>query len=523
MVAFSQAVSYVRHSRYQVCILGFIVPLLALSEVAVFVLSEVFVGTWQKEFITMLLVVIFFFAGSASGTRTLAPKQVHQTKDAASEDGFQARRQGRNLRGEASNGLGVHGVPRSAARFPTDAGIPMENIDEAPRTPPKKGLIEQMLSDNRMIDSAQREGFTLDASNFPALFAACARQGNAGLSITLFKYMLEKGIVCDRKMVHDRMVSKFFNVVSESLDDQCLQEAGVELIEAIRAHGLAPTSPIQNRLMRAWKSKPPDHIVQVFMTLKEQGVSLCPTVYRCILVAYERAQPQLTLDLCDEMLHRGVKFDRVAFNAALCACSILGRVNRAVELYKMMPSHGLVPNGKTYGTLIRVYTAADMVKEALNLFESMRAENIEPNRYSFGDAIYCYVKMKMPRKAISLYKEMVKASMRPCDHTIALYQEIAGASKASQDRASGMAPPDRVIHGVGTPGQPLAARPAGPERGSKITVLSPSGMQLECTVVQVDTDRVRISYEGLDRFQVEWLPKDSNRIVIDQQPMQNQG
>lgn len=501
MEAFSEAVSYVRHSQYQhvVCILGFIVSLWALSEVAIFVLSEVFLGTLQKEFITMLLVVVFFFAGSASGTLTLAPKHMHQTKDAALEGGFQARRQGRNVRGEASNDLGVHGVPRSAARFPIGAGSPMENIDEAPwHRPPC--LIEQMISDNQMIDSAQKEGFTLDASNFPALFAACARQGSAGFSVTLFKYMLEKGIVCDRKTVQDRLVSKFFSVVSESLDDQCLQEAGVELIEAIRAHGLAPTSPIQNRLMRAWKSKPPDHIVQVFMTLRGQGVSLCPTVYRCILVAHERTQPQLTLDLFDEMVHRGVSIDRVAFNAALCACSLLGRVNQAAEMYEMMPSHGLVPNGKTYGTLIRVYTAADMVKEALSIFESMRAANIEPNRYSFGDAIHCYVKMKMPSKAILLYKEMVKASVRPCDHTIALYQEIVGPSKASR---GGAAAPDGVIH-----------RAQRLYRGSKITVLSPSGMRRQCTVLQVDADRVLVCY---DASSVEWMPKDSDRIVTDQQ------
>ncbi|CAK0849538.1 unnamed protein product, partial [Prorocentrum cordatum] len=80
--------------------------------------------------------------------------------------------------------------------------------------------------------------------------------------------------------------------------------------------------------------------------------------------------------------------------------------------------------------------------------------------------------------------------------------------------------------GVGMPGQQLAAQPAGPEFlvGSKITVLSPSGMRRECTVVQVDMNRVMVHYEGFDSSRDEWLPKNSNRIVANQQQqMQNQG
>jgi len=545
MKAFSEAVSYVQHSRYQhaICIIALVIPLCALSEVVVFVLSELFFEIQQREFIAVLLVAFFFSLGSANGTKPLALKHVHHTKDAASEDECRASRQGQSVRGKPSHCLGdgnghgkvhqrcrephgflrstaaetatataSHAVLRSTARLPRAAGSPMESADEVPRTLPKVDWFETMRSDSLIVSDAQRDGFTLDPSNFPTVFAACSRLGSASLSIVLLKYMLEKGIDCDQKTVNETMVSKFFNNVSHSLDDEYMREVSVKLIELIRAHGLAPSSAIQNRLIRAWGSKLPDHIVQMFMTLRKQGVSLSPTAYRCILSAFERTQPHVALTLKDEMVNRGVNFDRVGFNAVLCACSVLGKTSQAVKLYEMMPSLGLFPNGKTYGLMIRVYTAADMANEALSTFEKMRTENIEPNRYAFDDAINCYVKAKLPEKAISLYQEMIRTNVNPREDTAVLYQGLIRATKTTQDAG---VPAPAARKGAGALDQSMAALPARLDLrpGSKITVLSPAGMLRECTVKQVDAEKVRVCYESLDSFQVEWLPRDSSRIV----------
>jgi len=391
MNAFSEAVSYVWHGCYQraVSIICFTILSSAISEVEVFVPSEALTSTRQTDATLMLLTVTVLCAAPAIGTKIVVPKQIHKAKDA---------------------------------------------VDEAPWKPPEINRFEHIFSDKEIISNAQREGFTLDASNFPTVCVACARQGHAGLSILLFEYMLEKGIVCERKMVKDGIVSKFFKVVSESADDKYLQEFGVELIEAIRTHGLAPNSYIQNRLILAWRSKLPDRIVQMRMTQRKQSVSLCSTVYRCILIAREQTQPQLTLDLYDAIANLGVKLDLRVFNAALCACFNLGRVNQAVDMYEMMPMTGLVPNGKTYGLMIRFYTAADMADKALNLFQSMRAANIEPFPYTFGDAIHCYVKLNMLGKATSLHQETIQANVR-LGHTIALHQEVVQDSKTIHDAA----------------------------------------------------------------------------------------
>jgi len=387
-------------------------------------LAEESVSTSQKEFIIMLLLILFFVVGLASakewttdapGTKTPAWRQVHRMKGAASKGGFQARQHGQNVQHLAKQL--VQGSASHGRRASTDAGSPVESNDEFRRTSPKPTGLAQVNSDCWVLEDAQREDFVLDLSKYSEILAACARQGHAGMAVKLFKYMLEKGVVCNRQMVVDGVVSRFFKVVAQSLDEKSMQDTGVELIDAVRAHGLEPVHHVQNCLICAWKSKPPQHVIELFMTLREQGVSLSPTAYRCIMAAHERAKPHLTLNPYDEMVQRGSKVDRVAFNAALCACSHLGQASRATELFEEMPRHALVPNGKTYGTLIRMYTATGKAKEAVNLFETMRAASIEPNRFAFDDAIHCYVNVERLGKAVSLYQEMLQAGVAPCDAT----------------------------------------------------------------------------------------------------------
>lgn len=424
MESFSEAVSCMRRSRYQpvVDILGFVILFFAISEFAYLVLSEDCVVTSQREFIIMLLLVLFFVVGlanteewtaDAKGAKTPACRQARRTRDAASNGGCLAKQHGQHLQHQAPC---LRQGSTSGGRC-VSTGSSVEKNSEFRRLSPNFIELDQVDSDIRLLEDAQREGVVLDASNYSAMLAACARQSHAGMAVKLFKYMLEKGVVCNHEMVKNGVVSKFFRVVAQSIDEQCMQDIGVELIEAIRAHGIEPVHLVQNRLICAWRSKPPMHVLEMFMTLREQGYSLSPTAYRCIMAANERTKPHLTLDLYEEMANRGSKIDRVAFNAALCACSHLGRTSQAMALFETMRCRGLAPNGKTYGTLIRIYTAADKAEEAVNLFETMRAESFEPNRFAFDDAIHCYVGVQRLGKAVSLYQEMLQAGVRPCGAT----------------------------------------------------------------------------------------------------------
>jgi len=279
------------------------------------------------------------------------------------------------------------------------------------------GRLGQWEVDRHLIKTTDWECLPSDVSEFSELVGACTRLNNTEVALYLFGHMLKNGVACDEKTTYSGITSKFFKLVATNLDDARMQKDGIQLLRMILAHGLSPSTLVQNELISSWKSKLPCHVVEVFVKLREKGVHLSATAYRCIMAAHERTEPVFTLRLYDEMLAQGIKIDRVAFNAVLCACTHLGMTSQAMGLFEQMPVLGLVPNGKTYGTLIGACTSAKKAKEALELFQSMRAAGIEPNRFAFRDAIHCCVKLKEFDEAYELYKDLLGASAVPCKST----------------------------------------------------------------------------------------------------------
>jgi pentatricopeptide repeat protein len=311
----------------------------------------------------------------------------------------------------------VTGPKHSGPRTPPKVTAGPVKASAAKIILPTTKRLGQWTTDAHLIKTTDRECLPSDASTFSMLVGACARLSHTEMAIDLFDHMLKNGAVCDQQSINSGTVSKFFKLVAQNLDDKRMQKDGIQLMRTVLTHGLSPTNLIQNQLIRSWKSKLPDHVVTVFVDLREKGVHLSATAYRCIMAAHERTEPVFTLRLYDEMQERGIKIDRVAFNAVLCACSHLGMTSNAMGLFEQMPGLGLVPNGKTYGTLIRACTSAKKFKEALEIFESMRAEGIEPNPFAFRDAIHCCVRLRELDRAYELYKDLVATSAAPCHST----------------------------------------------------------------------------------------------------------
>ncbi|CAK0864551.1 unnamed protein product, partial [Prorocentrum cordatum] len=124
-----------------------------------------------------------------------------------------------------------------------------------------------------------------------------------------------------------------------------------------------------------------------------------------------------TVERFGELVKQGGRPDRVSFNAALSACSQLGRVSEAQQLFEQMPSFGLAPDAKAYSTLIRAYASNNRAREALALFESMREEDVKPNRFAYHDAVCCSVKLQRLEDAIALYNEMIRSKVPACGST----------------------------------------------------------------------------------------------------------
>jgi pentatricopeptide repeat protein len=128
-------------------------------------------------------------------------------------------------------------------------------------------------------------------------------------------------------------------------------------------------------------------------------------------------QPELTLQLFDDMVGQGVEPDQVAFDRVARAHAQLGEVDRALQVREDATRRGLILGGSTYHAMIRACVAADRTADALDLFESMQEECIEPDMNAYYDAIRCYIKVERLETAVSLYKELAEASMPSCSTT----------------------------------------------------------------------------------------------------------
>jgi len=419
-----EKITSIRDSQHGplVCLILLVIPF-ALSEMSTTALGDL-VLTCQTELLTLLLLAAAYYVGFANANarplgapnaKVAGSKKMFPHKITAPVCDSQTRQPVRPTVRLASQ------IPRGAGGAPRihrDAGnFTGENQEVIKKLSPMTS--EQREVDTQVISQAKNEGIAPDASTYSKVMDACHRLNDVDVALDLYKQMVEKGVPydSDHLPMSNHTVSKFFRLVAENLDDKRMRETGLQLLEVIQAHGIVPTNAIQNCLIRAWQSKLPDHVLEVFVKLRERGVSLSSTAYRCIMAAYERTDPERTVKLYDEMVERGVKLDRVAYNAALCACSHLGMADQALELFERMPEHGLVPNGKTYGALIKACSSTGKMKEAVDLFGSMREAGIEPNHFAYHDAIQSCVRTRRIGKAITLYGDMIQANVSPCDKT----------------------------------------------------------------------------------------------------------
>lgn len=363
-----------------ICVTVFLFGLFAMSELLMSAWHQMSGSNWQKEGLIWMAAVLAYFIGFA---RTKKPKK--------------------------------------------HAGYPASSECD------KKELPEQKESDTRAFSQAQEEGTVPNR-----VITRCNATGRA---LDLFSLMLEKGDAFVHHSSDIKIDHRFFRTVAMNLDDQRLRENGLQLLQAIRAHGLAVARVVQNRLICAWKHDPPKDILDFFMKVKEEGVLLDSRAYRCIMEAQKRTDPSCTLKLYHEMVDGGIKVDRVAFNATLSACHHLRMTSEALHLFRQMSQHELVPNGKTYGILIRTCTATRQWKTAVYLFGSMLKDRIEPSRIVYYDMIHCYIKTDSLEQAVALYRSMIQAGVQP-DRRCCL--ELFKACKVSGQTEIA----DRIVKGI---------------------------------------------------------------------------
>ncbi|CAK0831561.1 unnamed protein product, partial [Prorocentrum cordatum] len=238
-------------------------------------------------------------------------------------------------------------------------------------------------------------------ASYAAAMEVCTKRDLAQVAVGIFDLMLERGVGQDQPLIDRRVSVPFFKIVVHNLGDERLRQDGLRLLDLVRAHGLSPAVGAQDYLIVAWRSKLPKHVVEYFVKMREEGVVLSWTAVRCVMSFYQWSDPAFTLVLYGELTERGVRPDRVHFNAALTAYCELGKTDQ-VE-----------PNAQTYQIVIRSLTSRGSDEEALALFEAMREHQITPYRATNQDAVLCYVRRKRYADAAALCSGMAPGSQRP--------------------------------------------------------------------------------------------------------------
>lgn len=138
----------------------------------------------------------------------------------------------------------------------------------------------------RVIEEARREGLESSESAYPALMLACIRSNDVDMALQLFDQILEKYMSCDYKPTATVPVdtrSRFFSFVAGHLDDKRLRQDGLQILVAVRDHGIQPPHILQNRLVCAWGCKLPDPVLNYFKNMREEGFALSSAACRCLM------------------------------------------------------------------------------------------------------------------------------------------------------------------------------------------------------------------------------------------------
>jgi pentatricopeptide repeat protein len=270
------------------------------------------------------------------------------------------------------------------------------------------------------------EGVSNKTSKVLEVMHSCIRLRHGYAAVKLFDQMLQTGASPKAHLIGKAVSHKFFKLVVETLDDKRIREDGLRLLDLIQAHAIAPAPETQNRLLASWKNQLPEFVLKYFLEMKDSGIILCRRAYCYIVVAHERSDPEFALRIYSEMIVSGIPPDKAACNAVLGARSQLGMLDEARELFLQMVDSAVVPNGKTYGIMIKVYSASNHLKEAIALFETMREQCFEPDRYAYHHAIRSCVALHRFEYAADVYNVMVQKEVPPLVNTLVL---LSGACK----------------------------------------------------------------------------------------------
>jgi pentatricopeptide repeat protein len=371
----------------------------ALSQVLIVLVSSVFEMRIRIEFLPEVVIMACFLISYTTGWIS-SVRNVITTKSVIDKVAFDG---GHKASPAAPTGEGAS--PKEFCR-----GSSKDSWDQVGNN--------WRLPSNMRTTHAQTEDVAPKVPKFAKAMHACIRLRQVDTALKLFDQMLEEGVGHDAHLIGKATADKFFNLVAENLDVKRMRNDGLSLFDVVQAHGLAPSTAIQNRVIIAWKSKPPKSVVKYLLTMKSSGHLISRLAYFSIMISSERSDPELVLRLCDEMEILGIKPDKVAYNSVLGACCQLGMYDEAGLLFAQMADRGLTPDVKTYHIMLHIKAQSKQFQEAIALFETMREQCLKPDRHDYHNAIHSCINLQRIEYAVELYHDMTPAKVMPHERTV---------------------------------------------------------------------------------------------------------
>jgi len=286
-------------------------------------------------------------------------------------------------------------------------------------------------SDMHIIECVQRGSVAHTSARVLEAMHASIRLGHGGAAVKLFDQMLEEGVSHDAHLISKAIVDKFFNLVSDNLCDMRIRKDGLSLFDAGQAHGLAPSTAIQNRLIKAWKSKLPKSVVKYLLTMKSDGFLISRLSYFALIISSERSNPEMVLALFGETGNLGITLDKVAYNSVLGACYHLGMYDEIGLLFAQMADRGLTPDIKTYRIAINASLRSNRFEDTVSVLETMHGQRLKFNGQDYHNAIVYCISLQRVDDAVVLFNAMVQANVIPLERSIVCLRDAGRMSASS--------------------------------------------------------------------------------------------
>merc|ERR1740117_89520 len=203
--------------------------------------------------------------------------------------------------------------------------------------------------------------------------------------------------------------------------------------EVTQARGLVASEQLYGQMIDVLVSSDrlPDAL-QLFQEMKSvhkehldsQGFSVA---FAMIIRGHaQRKECQQALECYDEMKLHNVKAGLVVFNTLIDACSRVGDMTGAAELFGDMLESECVPDLITYSTLIKGYCVCGDVQQALELFAVMRSKDIKPDAIVFNSLLDGCAKQQLPQVCEQVIQDMVDAGVTPSNYSASILIKLHG-------------------------------------------------------------------------------------------------